>query len=366
MQEDKHMENKIKLGIIGLGRAGWGMHVSELKGKTSMYEIVAVCDTIPSRVERTVEACSCKGYSTAEELIADPDVELVDIATRTCTHFSLAKKALEAGKHVLLEKPMTMNVDEAKELFAMANKPGKPRLFVRQNRRFESAYSEVKKVIDSGVLGDVYEVNITQLGYQRRDDWQTLEEFGGGQVLNWGPHIIDHSLMLLGAPVKEQYGDRKHVTAGGDCEDHFWAYFVGENNRRVNMCISGGCILNQGRKFLVYGNRGAVMCGNFDIHVKYIDPEQVLPNVVANPGTPGETFGSSGTFNEARDIRWIEKEYKLPEEDLTIIWDHLYNSLRNGAEYPIREEELVALMQAITNLHTECPLVDMTAHRDAL
>lgn len=360
------MDNRIKLGIVGLGRAGWGMHVSELKSKESMFQVVAACDTIAKRVEKTVEACGCKGYSCIEDLIADPEVEMVDIATRTSTHYLHAKMALEAGKHVLLEKPMTMNVEEAKELLAMANKPGKPRLFVRQNRRFEPAYAAVKEIIDSNVLGDVYEVNITQLGYQRRDDWQTLQEFGGGQVLNWGPHIIDHALMLLGAPVKEQQGDRKQVTAGGDCEDHFWAYFVGENGRRVNMCISGGCILNQGRRFLVYGNRGAIECVNFHLHVKYIDPEQVLPMVEANPGTPGETFGATGTFNEAKDIRWIEKEYDLPDEDLTVIWDHIYNSLRNGAEYPIRDEQLINLMQAITNLHADCPLVDMTAHRDAL
>jgi len=360
------MDNRIKLGIVGLGRAGWGMHVSELKTKSELFQVVAACDTLPERVEKTVAACGCKGYSNIEDLIADPDVEMVDIATRTSTHYIHAKMALEAGKHVLLEKPMTMTVEEAKELLSMANKPGKPRLFVRQNRRFEPAYNAVREVIESGVMGDVYEVNITQLGYQRRDDWQTLQEFGGGQALNWGPHIIDHALMLLGAPVKEQQGDRKHVTAGGDCEDHFWAYFIGENGRRVNMCISGGCILNQGRRFLVYGNRGALECVNTHMHVKYIDPEQVLPPVVANPGTPGATFGASGTFNEARDIRWIEKEYELPEEDLTVIWNHIYDSLRNGAEYPIKDEQLVNLMQAITYLHRECPLVDMTAHRDAL
>lgn len=360
------MSQPIKLGIVGLGRAGWGMHVSELSKKEDKFQIVACCDIIPARVEKTVERCGCRGYDNVDDLIADPEVEMVDIATRTSQHYEHAKKALLAGKNVLLEKPMCMNYAQAAELFSMANQPGKPRLFIRQNRRFEPFYTEVKRIMDSGVLGTVFEVNITQLGYQRRDDWQTLREFGGGQVLNWGPHIIDHSLMLLESEVKEQYGDIRHAVAGGDCEDHFWMHFVGENDRKVNMCISGAAALNEGRKFLVYGNRGAIECHNFHVHVKYIDPEQVLPFVEADPGTPGETFGSTGTFANEVEPKWIEKEYDVPDEDLTVIWDHIYESFRNGAEYPIKEKEVLNMMKAITRLFEDNKLIDSTALRDAL
>ncbi len=358
----------IKMGIVGLGRAGWGMQMDELNQKKDLFEIVAVCDVLPERVERSVKACNCKGYATIEELLADPEVELVDIATRTCDHFAHAKLALEAGKNVLLEKPMTMNVDEAKELIAMANQPGKPRLFVRQNRRFEPVYQDVQKIVDSGVLGDIFEINVTQIGYQRRDDWQTIQEFGGGQALNWGPHIIDQALMLLDSPVQAQYGFRKHVVAGGDCEDHFWINFVGENGCLANVCISGGCALNQDRRYIIHGNRGSIEAIGGHIHVKYIDPEQVLPNVVANPETPGQSFGAAGTFVAAVSPNWVEKEYEYSVDDLDKwdpFWNHVYNSLRNGTEYPIKDEHLINLMQAITNLHA-CPLVEITTHRDAL
>jgi len=80
----------------------------------------------------------------------------------------------------LLEKPMAMSYEQAKDLFAHANQPGKPRLFIRQNRRFEKVFTLVKDTVDSGILGTVAEISLSVRSYQRRDDWQTIREFGGG------------------------------------------------------------------------------------------------------------------------------------------------------------------------------------------
>ncbi|MBR4073602.1 MAG: Gfo/Idh/MocA family oxidoreductase [Clostridia bacterium] len=355
------MNNPIKIGLVGLGRAGWGMHLEEIKNKTDKFQVVAVCDILPERNDKAVERLGCKAYSSIEELIADEEVEIVDIATRTVDHYNHAKMALKAGKSVLLEKPVCMSYSQAKELYSLANKPGLPFLFARQNRRFEAVFNIVWDTMKTGVLGDVYEVTISQLGYQRRDDWQTLSEFGGGQLLNWGPHIIDQSLMLLGAPVKKQFGDMKQVAAGGDCEDHFSIHFIGENNRKVNMCISGATALNEGRNYVAYGTRGAIECIQNHIHLKYINPEQKLPPVVSSPDTPGAAFGASGTYESAFTPEWIEEEYDIKYEDLTVIWDHIYNSFRNGAEYPIKDEEVLNLMSVVSRMREDCELADFTA-----
>lgn len=261
---------------------------------------------------------------------------------------------------------MCMNEAQAAELFSLANAPGKPRLFIRQNRRFEEFFCAIREAVESGVLGTVFEVNITQLGYQRRDDWQTLQEFGGGQLLNWGPHLIDHALMLLGAPVRQQHGYRVHAAAGGDCEDHFQLQMIGKNDRIVNVTISGSCALNQGRRFLIHGNRGSLEYSGGILRLKYIDPEQVFSPVVSSRETPGAAFGASGTYESADKPRWIETESQVGEGDLTVIWNHIYESLRNGAPYPIRDEEVLSQMRAITRLKEEAPLMDRTAGRDAL
>lgn len=339
------MSNPIKLALVGIGRAGWGMHTRELENKADKYQYVAACDLLPERVDKMVEKYGCKGYSNIDDLLADSDAEIVCIATRSCDHHEHGIKVLKAGKDLLMEKPMGLTLKQAEDLFATAKAEGR-KIYMRHNRRFEAVFNEVKNTIESGILGNVYEINISQGSFQHRDDWQTLSEFGGGQLLNWGPHIIDHSLRLLGSPLKKITGELKQVTAGGDCEDHVIAHYESEAGRTVNMCISGGMALNAGRKFSVYGDRGSMLCDDFNIKLRYIDPELVIPPVVSDPGTPGAAFGASGTYASATEVKWIEKEYKIPGEDLTVIWDYMYESYRNGADYPIKEEEALQVMQA--------------------
>ncbi len=355
------MSNPIKIGLVGLGRAGKGMHLAEIKNKTDKFQVVAVCDILPERAQVVAEMLGCRAYTSIDELIADKEVELVDIATRTVDHFEHSVKALKAGKMVFIEKPVTMNYEQTKELFDLANRPDMPNIYVRQNRRFEVVFNKVWEAMRSGKLGKVFEINIRQLSFQRRDDWQTINEFGGGQLLNWGPHIIDHSLRLLESPVASQTGSLMLTAAGGDCEDHFSIHFIGENGRKVNMWISGGTASMAGRYFEVFGTKGSMICNNNDIMLKYINPEQVLPPVISDPGTPGDSFGSSGTFEAAVNPEWIEEEYKITSEDLTVIWDYLYETIRNGAEFPIKQSEVLELMRAVTNLKEEKEIINFTA-----
>lgn len=357
------MSNPVKIGIVGLGRAGWGMHLSEIENKKDKFEVVAVCDIIPERTAMAKERLGCKTYGSIEELLKDDEIELVDIATRTCDHYEHALKALEAGKDVFLEKPACMSVELMRELYDRSNKPGLPRLFVRQNRRFEVVFNKFLETVRSGKLGNVFEVQISQLGYQRRDDWQTIAAFGGGQILNWGPHIIDQALVLLDSPVSDFRCERTLAAAGGDCEDHFSIALRGENGRKVNLWISGGAALNGGRHYTAYGDRGSMDCYNNEIVTRYIDPEQKLPPVVSDPGTPGMSFGASGTFAAAVEPKWIEEREKVTSEDLSVIWNYLYDSIRNGAPYPISDDEVISLMQVITDARS-VPLVKAKEIRD--
>lgn len=343
------MSNPIRIGLVGIGRAGWGMHVRELENRQDKYQYVAACDLIPERVDKMVEKFGCKGYNNIDDLVADPNVELVCIATRSCDHFEHGVKALKAGKDLLMEKPIGLTLKQAEDLFATAKAEGR-KIYIRHNRRFEPFYNEVKKVIESGILGNVYEINISQGSFQHRDDWQTISEFGGGQLLNWGPHIIDHSLRLLGSPLKSITGELKQVTAGGDCEDHVIIHYVGEAGRTVNMCISGGIALRSGRQMSVYGDRGTMICDNNNVKLRYINPEQEIPPVVSDPGTPGASFGASGTYASATEVEWKEDEYKLPPEHLDVIWDYMYDSYRNGADYPIKESEALEVMQVVEQI----------------
>ena len=140
----------IGLGILGLGRAGWGMQCPELRGKERMFRIVAGCDVLPDRCERLAVAYGCAAYRDITGLLADPNVEMVSVATRSCDHYAHAVAALKAGKCVFLEKPMCLTWSEAKRLKAAAGR-AKGGLYVRHNRRCEPAFNHIREIIDSAV-----------------------------------------------------------------------------------------------------------------------------------------------------------------------------------------------------------------------
>ena len=171
----------IKIGIAGLGRAGWGMHCKELESRQDKFQIVAACDIIQERREKIAERFGCKTYEKIDDLIADTDVEMADIATRSCDHFEHVKMAIEAGKEVFIEKPMCCTYSQASALKDIAGKSS-GNLYVRHNRRFEPGFQHIREIIASGILGDVYEIKLRRVSYSRRDDWQTIKEYGGGQL----------------------------------------------------------------------------------------------------------------------------------------------------------------------------------------
>ncbi len=342
------MNNPIKMAIVGLGRAGWGMHLAEIADKTEMFEIVACCDIIPERNEKMKERFGCRTYTSIEELVKDTEIELVDIATRSCDHYAHAKIALTAGKDVLLEKPACVNIVQLNGLLEMANKPGMPRLFFRQNRRFEEGFKEIERIINSGIIGNVFELRLSQSGYDRRDDWQTLSKYSGGQMLNWGPHLIDHALQLIASPVARVNTNSILGAAAGDCEDHFSLNITGQNGRFATVTISGSDANDSGRTYTAIGSKGTVTVHNGKIKLKYINPEQNLPPVVADEGTPANEWGASGTFEALAQPEWIEKEYPVADEDLSVFWIYLYEAFKEIAPFPVKDDEVKALMQVIT------------------
>lgn len=337
------MSEKINVGIVGIGRAGWGMHCRELNNYQDLFEITAACDVLPDRVEKMKEKYNCAGYADYDSFLEDPEVELVSIAVRSPEHVDFAIRALDAGKKVFLEKPIALNHADAEKLVeADRRKPG--RLYCRHNRRFEPAFQHIREIIASGIIGDVYEIKLCRHGYQRRADWQTLVHSGGGQLNNWGPHLIDHALRFIQSPVKDVWSDLKKIAAVGDAEDHLKIMITGESGIVVDVEISGGVAL-PAPVYTVYGTKGALVCEDEqDIKIKYIDPGQDLPELAANPASPPLT----GSFGNSEPIKWRRKTIMVEpatECDTFHIWKHLYEAIRNNVPFPITLEEAAEVVR---------------------
>lgn len=339
----------VRIGIVGLGRAGWGMHCQELEARQDKFKIVAVCDLIAERRQRAADKFGCAPYACIEDLIADPAVELVDIATRSCDHFSHTKLALAARKPIFLEKPMCISYAQADALRTLSASTAP--IYVRHNRRFDAGYQQVLEIIQSGILGEVYQIKVRAHGYQRRDDWQTLLEFGGGQLLNWGPHLVDHGLCLLESPAESIWGDLKRVAAVGDAEDHVKIVLRGQNGRVADLEVSGGVAIAE-PMFAVWGTKGALTCDNQTVTLRYLNPKVSLAAKSADPGTPGESFGSP------EQLYWVEETQPVMpkiKSDITMIWNALYATLREGAPYPITLDHSVEVMRVISAVKAGTP-----------
>lgn len=348
--------NPIQIGIVGCGRAGWGMHRPELKKHGGKFKVVAACDTLRARREKMVDEYGCASYTKMEDLIADPAVELVDIATRSPDHTAHAILALKAGKYVFLEKPIALTLSEAKKLAKVASAfPGA--LFIRHNRRFEPAFQHVREIIDSGLLGDVYEIKLRRQSYQRRDDWQTLLKCGGGQLLNWGPHLVDHALRFLEGKVDSQWSNLRCVAAAGDAEDHVHIILKGGKNECVvDLEISGGVAIGE-PAYTVFGNKGSLTSDQKTIKLRHLNPAVPLSRRRSKAGTPElEGFGSPDTLS------WIEKEIPVKPKalcDCSDIWGHLYATLREGKPFPIALSEAIQVMDIISQARRGTPYTQM-------
>jgi predicted dehydrogenase len=195
--------SRIRLGVIGAGNIG-NVHIQEFSKYPELCEITAVTDAyLPLAESRAKQYNIPKVAATPEELIASPDVDAVIIGVPNRYHAPLAVLAMEAGKHVLLEKPMGLDAESARNIVRTQEKTGMT-LMVAHQMRWEWLPMQVKQEVENGALGRIY---TAKAGWYRRKGipgWGTwftrMEESGGGPLIDIGVHMLDLSLHLMGNP----------------------------------------------------------------------------------------------------------------------------------------------------------------------
>lgn len=331
------VESPIRVGIVGLGRAGWNMHRPELL-KHGGYRIVAGCDVLPERAEMVASEFGGKAYTDYHELVRDPDVDLVVTATRSDTHAAVNIAGLQAGKHVIAEKPFATSVAEADATIEAA-RHAKGRLLVRQNRRFDAAFVHIKEILASGKLGEVHMVKLYRHNYQRRADWQTLRAWKGGLLNNWGPHIIDHALRMIDAPITSLWSDLRCVAAAGDAEDHLKIVLRGSNGVVADIEISGGMALPE-PVWQIFGTQGALVTDERTIKLRWYD-RAAMPALEADPGDPPLEAG----FSNKESIEWQVEEFPVQPANPTDFYTEVHRALTTDAPFPVTLEEARAVVE---------------------
>lgn len=208
------MSKKLKIGIIGSGGIAQGCHMRGYASMPDLCEMVAVCDVNPETAKQAAEKYSVgKTYTDYKQLLADPEIDAVSVATPNAYHMQPTIDALNAGKHVICEKPLAMNADEARKMCAAARDTGKI-LQVALQQRFTGQARFMKQYIDDGNMGDIYYARAQALRRRGVPHWGVFidkEKQGGGPLIDIGVHILDLTLFLMGYP--------KPVSASGKTWD---------------------------------------------------------------------------------------------------------------------------------------------------
>ncbi|MDD3486659.1 MAG: Gfo/Idh/MocA family oxidoreductase, partial [Atopobiaceae bacterium] len=248
----------IKLGIIGYG--GMGKWHAENAPRAGVI-ITAACDINEERRHEATEA-GIKVYETADELLADPEVNTVILTVPNYLHCPMCLKAAAAGKNVITEKPAAMSVAELDEMSAACEKAG---VFFtsHQNRRWDKDMLIVKKAYDEHLLGNIFTIESKlHSGNGYMHEWHLYKKYGGGMIYDWGVHLIDQILFMMpDAKITSLYADIKNVLHE-EVDDYFKILLKMDNGVTAHIELST-YILKYQPRWLVGGDKGTMVIDNF-------------------------------------------------------------------------------------------------------
>ncbi len=335
------MKQKITTGILSYGLSGSLFHAPFLNSHDG-FEWVAVTERSTKKAQRSFP--EVVSYDSVDALIADPSIELVVVNTPNYSHFDYAKKALEANKHVLIEKPFTVTSNEAQQLFGLA-KEKDLQLFPYQNRRFDSDFLSVKEVVDSGKLGELVEVHMRFDRYRYDIGTKVAKETkvpGSGILYDLGPHLIDAAIALFGIPDawRKTQGKFRPDTEVDDFAQLQLTYPSGLN---VFLTMSM-LVADVQPAFVLHGTKGSFVKQRADVQEQQL--ADGLSPLNSNYGIEKkEHFGCLTTIS-ADGRRKVESISAAPSSYMRL-FDAVFASIRTGAPYFVKEEEVIQQLKIL-------------------
>ena len=249
----------IRTGLIGYGRNGQGMHGKAILNSDD-FQMVAVCDIDKTARDKAVSIFGCDVYENYHDLLARNDLDLVVIVTPSDLHAKMACDALASGKNVLVTKPWAINMKEVDMMVEAQKKSGKM-LMPWLPARWACDLAKLRSLINSGIIGDIFQIERNQFTFGKRTDWQTLSKRGGGYLLNWGPHLVDQAMLLSGGKASQVTSFMKQVINPGDAEDVFFALIKMDNGIMISTQYNISTAVSP--NWIIRGNRGTIsMYGN--------------------------------------------------------------------------------------------------------
>jgi len=325
----------INTGLIGFGNSGQTFFAPFIETNQG-FNLKKISTSDPEKAAKAKATYpGTEVVSHADDIINDPGIELVLVGSPNTSHFDLTKQALLANKHVLVEKPFTITSAEADELIALAKKQHRV-LSVHHNRRFDSGHNTVKKVLASGALGTLAEMEVHYDRYRlglRPAAWREKPLPGSGIFYDLGAHLIDATLDLFGKPKELTCMLTTQRPGGLEVEDNFELilWYPG-----LKVTLKGGMLVKEaGPVYTLYGYNGTFIKYGMDVQEEALKAghKPTEPNWGVEPK---EIWGHVTLDDNGKTITQTIPSEPGRYQDL---FQNVYEAIAEGKELIIKPEQ---------------------------
>lgn len=328
---------KIKAAVIGYGGMG-NWHCRKIN-EIDELELAGVYDILESK-NAEAEEKGYHAYGSLEELLADPTIKIVTVATPNQVHKPICIQAMEAGKHVVCEKPVALNHEELQDMIQAAKDHGV--LFtVHQNRRWDEDFLIMKHLYEKGTLGNVFRIESRVHGSRGiPGDWRNQKECGGGMVLDWGVHLLDQMLLMVQKKISSIYAELSYVT-NENCDDGFTVTLKFEDGPIAQIQVGTSNFINLPRWYML-GENGSAVIQNFKCEGKIV----MVSDWENRDAVPVVTAAGLTKTMAPRTKDTIE-EYPLPrqETDVRDFYRNVIKAIHGEEPQIVTHKQLMRVMK---------------------
>jgi scyllo-inositol 2-dehydrogenase (NADP+) len=336
------MADKIQVGLVGYGLSGEVFHAPFIHTHPHFHLRKVVERHKEKSKERYPYVEVVKRF---EEIIHDDNIELVVITTPNELHFPMAKEALLAGKHVVIEKPFTVTADEAEQLIEIAKQQGLI-LSVYQNRRWDGDFLTVKKVVEERLLGDLveYEAHFDRFRNNvRKNAWKEEDRPGSGILYDLGSHLIDQALVLFGMPNKIE-ADLRIQRPSAKTVDYFDIRF---DYGHLKVILKASMLVREpGPKYILHGTEGSF--------VKYgMDPQEEMLRSGMMPTDSDygiEPKSQWGKLNTYLNGLHYEGNIETVPGNYQNFYQNIYEAIKEGKPLEVTPEQALNTIKIIEQI----------------
>ncbi|MBS4538623.1 Gfo/Idh/MocA family oxidoreductase [Clostridium sp. D2Q-11] len=325
---------KINVAIIGFGLSGRAFHAPIIHSmdKFNLKKIYTKNQSSKELINDLYN--SVEVVEDTSLIFEDETIDLVVIATPNTLHFELAKESLISGKHVIVEKPFTVTSKEADHLIEIAKREERV-ISVYQNRRFDSDFKTIQKILDKGWLGNLveYEAHFDRFRNYFKDAWKEKDLPGSGIVYDLGSHLIDQALCLFGLP-NEIYGDIRNQRKGARVEDNFEIILY---YNELKVTLKAGMLVKEDLpRYILLGDKGSFIKSGMDVQEGHLR-EGKLPFKEVNWGIEEER--KWGIINSTIDGINVRGKVESEKGDYREYYNNIYDAIVNDKPLLVTAED---------------------------